>query len=93
LSETESRQDLEEVDPSYGVEGLEMSSLRNKDGVFEACSSLMRFWTWRKLSWMLLFLTKALWHLETISGSSGERRLASSLEKIFERLWMRLIGL
>jgi hypothetical protein len=42
---------------------------------------------------MLRFFTKALWHLETMSGRYDARRLACSLEKILERLCIRLMGL
>jgi hypothetical protein len=38
------------------------------------------------------FLTKALWTEDTSVGSRGARRFANNFEKIFEMLWMRLIG-
>lgn len=69
-----------------------MSSLRNKLGVLDWWSSLARFCTNRKLSWMHLFLMKALWLLEIMLSRIGACLLAMSLEKIFVRLWIRLIG-
>ena len=36
-----------------------MSSLRKNPGVFSLCISLIKPWTWRKLSWRHLFLMKA----------------------------------
>jgi hypothetical protein len=42
---------------------------------------------------MHLFLMNADWLGEISAGRFGARRDASILEKILEKLWMRLIGL
>ena len=49
-------------------------------------------WTYRKLSWMLLFLMNALWHLETKESNRGANLFARSLVNNFAKLCMRLIG-
>jgi hypothetical protein len=41
---------------------------------------------------MLLFLIKALWHLETKESSIGANLFASNLAKIFVTLCIRLMG-
>lgn len=50
------------------------------------------FRTYRKLSWMLLFLMNALWHLETKEYNRGANLFARSLVNNFAKLCMRLIG-
>ena len=60
-----------------------MSNLRKRPGCFVLCKSLMKFWVYKKLSWMLRLLMKALWDLEIIVLRCMDSLVASSLENNF----------
>lgn len=66
-----------------------MSSLKRRERVLFLWSGRARFLTYIKLSWILLFLMKALWELETVAFMCGESLTAS----ILAMAWIRLIGL
>jgi hypothetical protein len=72
---------------------LAMSSFKNKPGCLPLCSARIRFWVYKKLSWILILLMKALCALETRSFSSGVSLLAKHLENSFAMLWVKPIGL
>lgn len=68
-----------------------MSTFRKRVSVWLLCKVRTRFWTNRKLSWIALFLTKALWFWETNSFRHGASLFARILAKIFAKLCIRLI--
>jgi len=72
---------------------LAILSFKKSVGFFALCSSLMRFCAYRKLSYMLLLLIKALWALDTKLSDSKESLAVSNLEISFAKLWDKLIGL
>jgi hypothetical protein len=71
---------------------LRMSRLKRRAGIFALLNLVARFFTYKKLSWMLLFLMKALWALETSPFMNGAKRSASNFAIILAIACMRLIG-
>jgi hypothetical protein len=59
-----------------------MSSLKRSAGIFVLLNLAAKFLTYKKLSWMLRFLMKALWAFEISSFMRGARRVASILAMI-----------
>jgi hypothetical protein len=62
---------------------LAMSDLRKKASSFPLCRARIKFWVYRKLSWMLRHFMKALCARDTITFNSGAKRDANSLEMTF----------
>lgn len=69
-----------------------MSNLKNKEGVLVVCRLRITFWVYKKLSWIHLFLMKALWQGEMIEFRWEAKRFANNLQKNLLTLWIRLIG-
>lgn len=91
-------QNLNALKPQWGKAKIRnqkafyISSLSKMWGSFRWCKHFAICWTRRKLSWILLPLTKADWFTGTKSGSMGARRLAMSLATSLAKLWIRLMG-
>ena len=69
-----------------------MSSLSRRRGSLRLCKNLAIYCTRRKLSWMHLPRTNALWLVETKEFSLGAKRLARILVTSLAKLCTRLIG-
>ena len=63
-----------------------ISSLNSKAGVFVWWNFLAKLCTYMKLSWILFFLMKALWALDTRDDMWGTRRVAIILASILPTL-------
>jgi hypothetical protein len=72
---------------------FEISNLSKMWAYFFLCRDFTICCTNKKLSWIFLPLTKALWFVETKDGKKGASRLAIILITNLAKLWMRLIGL
>jgi hypothetical protein len=71
---------------------LEMSSLRSSVGVLLWWKVLVRFRTYKKLSWMLLFFMNALWHVLISWPINGARRNARIFVMILAIACIKPIG-
>ena len=69
-----------------------MSNLRRRRGSLRLCKNLAICCTRRKMSWMHLPRTNALWLVETKEFSIGAKRLARILVTSLAKLCTRLIG-
>lgn len=70
---------------------FEISNLINIVGIFFLCSSLITWWTKRKLSWIHRFLMKAFWFTEMSLCSCGARRFASTLELLCSIIYFQIL--
>lgn len=69
-----------------------ISSLKRNEGLRSWWSTQADYRTRKKLSWIERVVMKADWLGAMIVAIIGATRTASILEKIFAKLWIKLIG-